>query len=778
MKVLVDLNGCENYSIRIDRTDSAVVLPFNQVYNEIRKQIKHNITKHSHVFEIFDTDFNEYCVIPSDEHVIENLSRLRVRPKTVNNESIGLGINRDSNVGHKYSHKIQYEKNELNLSENYINKSDDSVYNEDRKSWTAGGNTSLNICINSDINSHSVPAPEPQSATPKLPQKLAQNNGKPFNVGNGMNKMMNTGSPVSVSPPLVVPNGHSSAAPTQANKSIISTPIPSLLTPGSHPSAPINYLDVELNSDTFATTGSSPHMPYITFTACVGTVWVIGIMFVDDEHRAFIQLMHILSNNGGNHPDFIVKQMAKSGFDDWDYHKCLNYFYNALELYKKTLANCPNRETAATVYPLFNTMGDPFVPYFLMTTKEYAKLNELKRLFAAKCDECLTTTVPTISEAPVAVIVADNGSACNRTPELTQTNTTVFNTDTRLIAANPMAAPVDPPGCSDQNHIDYLALRVTGKSFVTNTSSPHLPYVTAIVKVRDVWYRIGHFANAYQLALNRLLQLVDKHRPTDGRPMTDVQWVRVAAHMPPIRDCNEHEVVFDPKLCQNYLQNAMDLYKKTLEVCPDMDRAGTAFPMFYTLHVFSPKSVVSDAECREIARLRELFAHRCGTGEAYIGGSDGPPVPTRHCIESVLEIAPVLLDTLVTTLTTGSSLPAPSDSVSVSRTQPMSADHYWPNHSVAVNELDELLSISAKITLADIFPFAHLCRSVAETVKTVGPLIIDNQELFWSHVSQLMLDTGYGSLNKSIYRLLFTDHVTKYYVIVSFKVFPGIFGSG
>ncbi|CAG2116176.1 unnamed protein product, partial [Medioppia subpectinata] len=40
--------------IRIDRTDSAVVLPFNQVYNEIRKQIKHNITKHSHMFESGD----------------------------------------------------------------------------------------------------------------------------------------------------------------------------------------------------------------------------------------------------------------------------------------------------------------------------------------------------------------------------------------------------------------------------------------------------------------------------------------------------------------------------------------------------------------------------------------------------------------------------------------------------------------------------------------------------------------------------------------------------
>ncbi|CAG2111860.1 unnamed protein product, partial [Medioppia subpectinata] len=504
MKVLLELNGCENYSICINRTDRAVVLPFNQVYNEIRKQIKHNITSNTHVFEIFDMDFNEYCIIPSDEHVIRNLSRLRVRPKTVDNESIGLDINRDSNIGHKYSHKIQDEKNELNLSENYINKSDDSVYNEGRKSWTAGDNTSQNVCINSDMNSGSVPAPEPQSPTPPLLSQC-----KPLI-------------------PILLP---------------VSAQIASPLAPGSHPSAPINYLDVVLNSDTFATTGSSPHMPYITFTARVDTVWVTAIKFVDVEKWAVIRLVQILSNKGAKHPDFIVKQMSKSGFNEWDYDMCMNYFHNALKLYTKCLANCPNRETAAAAYPLFNTMHS-FVPHFLMTAKECTKLNDLKRLFAAKCCEWLTTTDPTISAAPVAVIVTDNGSASNGT-----------------------------------------------------------------------------------------------------------------------------------------------------------------------------------------------------------------------------DIAPVVSETLVTTLTTGSALPALSDTVLVSRTPPMNADHYWPNHSVEVNELDELRSISATITVAHIFSFTYLCHSVGQTVKIVGALTADNEDLFWSHVLQLMLDSGYGSLNKSIYRLLFTHHVTKYYVI-------------
>ncbi|CAG2107970.1 unnamed protein product, partial [Medioppia subpectinata] len=466
LKLLVDLNGCENYSIRIDRTDSAVVLPFNQVYNEIRKQIKHNITSNTHVFEIFDTDFNVYCVIPSDEYLIEDLSRLRVRPKTVNNESIGLGINRDSNVGHKYSHKIQYERKELKLSENNINKS------EDREDSTAGDSSAQSVCTTSDSNRDSLPAPEPQSLTPpsppKLPQKMSENVIKEFNAENGI-KVVTEDNIASQSIASVVISSHSIAQDShksrfsftnivtnaghyvkqtlglstrtgtgvsdgvaneglkcsvkqslsQSNHPIpillpVSTPIPSPLAPGSHPSAPINYLNIELNPYDFATTSSSPHMAYITYTACVGTVWLTGMSFLLADNRAVIRLMHILkSSTGQNDADIWVNQMSRNGFNDWNYTKCLNYFYNALKLYKKTLANCPNRETASTVYPLFRTMHS-FVPYFLMTAKDLSKLNELKRLFDNKCEKYLTKTDPIVSATPVAGNGIDSWSARNQ----------------------------------------------------------------------------------------------------------------------------------------------------------------------------------------------------------------------------------------------------------------------------------------------------------------------------------------------------------------------------
>ncbi|CAG2114006.1 unnamed protein product, partial [Medioppia subpectinata] len=571
------------------------------------------------------------------------------------------------------------------------------------------------------------------------------------------------------------------------------THIPEPLAPGSHRSAPINYLDVELNPYDFATTDSSPNMPYITFTACVGTICVTCVRFAAGDYRAVKRLIEISRDStGARNPDTMVALMDKSGFSGWQYKKCVNYFYNALYFYEKCLANCPNRETAVTVYPLFTAMH-AFVPYYLMTAKDFAKLNELKRMFDKKCGQCVTTiTTPTVAPLPTCTAATDADTI----------------------------APVDPTptGCSEHNPIDYLCLPVTGRNFVTNTSSPHLPYKTSIVKVKGVWFRTGHFGAANHLALNRLLRLVDKHRSTDGRPMTETEWERVAIAMLRVGDHNKPDVVFDPKLCQNYVQNALDLYKKTLEVCPNMDRAGIAFPMFYTLHEFNPESVVSDAECREIKRLRKLFANMCRICGTYIedqrpescntapvntftsnipntalvcsklsgdptivapfalpaAKASAPPIQTN-----VSDIAPVGHKLVATLVSTASALPVPSvtgppyrppmDSqlrpITVSTKVIVTSPVYPPNLTLAGrNDVHELYVMCAKITHSDLLVFTHLCRCVDEAIQMVSPFE-ENQELFWSHVSQLMLDSGHTLTPNKSCQFLFTVHVTKFYKI-------------
>ncbi|CAG2106622.1 unnamed protein product, partial [Medioppia subpectinata] len=297
--------------------------------------------------------------------------------------------------------------------------------NEDReaekKASTAGDNTSQSVCTNSESNSDSVPAPEPQSPPPPSPPKLSHklpgivvkavvrdDSARPATQKRAIDVTARNDSSDTNAKVLAVGvanDGRQTHPCPPTSRAIAPKPAfarkPKPLRPGSHPSAPINYLDVELNATDFATTATSPHMPYTTHTVCVATVWVMGMKFPEAERRPVVELIQILkANAGANYREVVPQLMAKSGFDGWHYDKCLNYFHNAFDLYKKTLANCPNRETAATVYPLFDTMHS-FVPYFLVNVKDLMKL---KRLFAQKCGDKLTTgadtRLPTATTAP------------------------------------------------------------------------------------------------------------------------------------------------------------------------------------------------------------------------------------------------------------------------------------------------------------------------------------------------------------------------------------------
>ncbi|CAG2171830.1 unnamed protein product [Oppiella nova] len=101
--------------------------------------------------------------------------------------------------------------------------------------------------------------------------------------------------------------------------------IPIPLAPGSHPSMPINYLNIELNPD-FETNPSSPYLAYISYTGRVGCVWVTAIRYLCDEHRA-VEL-------------FVTKLIA------------IGSQYG-------TLANCPNLEVAAMHFMYYSS---PILP--------------------------------------------------------------------------------------------------------------------------------------------------------------------------------------------------------------------------------------------------------------------------------------------------------------------------------------------------------------------------------------------------------------------------------
>ncbi|CAG2181342.1 unnamed protein product, partial [Oppiella nova] len=114
---------------------------------------------------------------------------------------------------------------------------------------------------------------------------------------------------------------------------------------GSHPSMPINYLNIELTDD-FQTTSSSPYLSYVTLTAYVGHEWVIAMKYRCEEHRAVEILVQELrhytkDNKTDNYKlwDNAIKRIKCNGFSDCNPNKCLNFLSNTLDLYQK-FQNC------------------------------------------------------------------------------------------------------------------------------------------------------------------------------------------------------------------------------------------------------------------------------------------------------------------------------------------------------------------------------------------------------------------------------------------------------
>ncbi|CAG2169510.1 unnamed protein product [Oppiella nova] len=96
--------------------------------------------------------------------------------------------------------------------------------------------------------------------------------------------------------------------------------IPALNRAGSHPSMPINYLNIELTDD-FQTTSSSPYLSYVTLTAYVGHEWVIAMKYRCEEHRAVEILVQELrhytkDNKTDNYKlwDNAIKRIKCNGF--------------------------------------------------------------------------------------------------------------------------------------------------------------------------------------------------------------------------------------------------------------------------------------------------------------------------------------------------------------------------------------------------------------------------------------------------------------------------------
>ncbi|CAG2112404.1 unnamed protein product [Medioppia subpectinata] len=207
-----------------------------------------NVCADDHVFEIFNNDFNTYCVITSGDYMISHKSRIRISPQNSHrfddNKALDGG---NESVDYNIYKQLAADQNTITSGDDLIQSLSIGV----SKGWK-WFQESVKESHDSAIDSDSVTISSLSGADNRCP---------------------------SVAP--LIP-----------------------LTPGTHPSLPINYMHIELNADC-RTNASSPHLPYGTLTIAVRNVWLIAVEYRAEEHRAVEQEFEMRCVSQQNNPQTI-----------------------------------------------------------------------------------------------------------------------------------------------------------------------------------------------------------------------------------------------------------------------------------------------------------------------------------------------------------------------------------------------------------------------------------------------------------------------------------------
>ncbi|CAG2111941.1 unnamed protein product [Medioppia subpectinata] len=310
------------------------------------------------------------------------------------------------------------------------------------------------------------------------------------------------------------------------------------LTPGAHPSLPINYMHIELNAEC-RRNASSPHLPYRTLTIAVRNVWVIAVEYECGERRAIELLVDCLKDCPLQRQ--WMDQMRRYGFIYTTIDNLRNLWANSLDHYIRT---CPDVETAATVNPLFNTMHRNFIP----KTDKTTELQRLRQEFEMRCVS-QQNNPQTIECTDSVKVLTDLETALK----------CMFNNINVKIGDNTLTDLSMP--------INILGIKLND-NFDTNLCSHYLPYKTYALKINT---KLSYVAIKYRCevepAVHKLLDLLNRHRfymkvnGIDG-------WDLIAQHM----IANEFSDWYREK-CWNCFIQALTMYKKTLKNCSNKEVA-------------------------------------------------------------------------------------------------------------------------------------------------------------------------------------------------------------
>ncbi|CAG2108291.1 unnamed protein product [Medioppia subpectinata] len=297
------------------------------------------------------------------------------------------------------------------------------------------------------------------------------------------------------------------------------------------------------------------------------------------------------------------------------------------------------------------------------------------------------------------------------------------------------------------NAVNYLDL-TKSHNYCYSSDCLHVSHKTIVTQFRRrpvIAIRYHH--NDFK-AIDLLLELLEINRRCFERNSSNdsennPKWRTISQQM-----INNGFENWSPEQCRNGFHNVIELYKKTLNKCPDSETATKVNPMFSALHWFDMKYLVNLCEFNQIRDLRQAFktkphhkskeygligAKKFGSNMSLLSNSNDNKTCSKY----------------------GSN-----GSLASNQTIPKTKTKYQTNKDIVETvKLNKVTNLSK----SRINEFKTLANSVQTIVGQFGHC--SRVHNFWDLVANQMRANGYDDSAQNA-RNIFTEFVCDYYALV------------
>ncbi|XP_054153334.1 uncharacterized protein LOC128952036 [Oppia nitens] len=638
-KILFELNQ-QKYSVYVD--SDYKVITFKTVLNQINGQHKQCIDLDTHSVEIFDKDFEEYVVITSENQIIDNLSRLRVKKRQtshiLNNE---LTTKSDDNTEDKTNSTNENVVKPF-LPENVLPTEDSVIVSDGAADKDIDNNidkkSDKNITKNtlrkmSNIDTNNVKQNNDLLSKSKELSDDSNSSGSDGIAINGLEDDNRCDDIKYMCDKVVGSTGDEPVIESKSNIDNVIDAIHAIGIKNANKAQEVmaelmqamNYLDIEL-THSYRTSSDCLYLHYKTHVIKVANQSVIAIRYRYDDFRAIILMIDLINTNRRcfeknpsddfpeNNPKWmtISDQMIINGFDDWSPQKCFNGFKCAMDLYKKSLDKCPDQDTAEMVNPIFTWLNWFDIKY-VVDLSEFEDIRDLRQSFAIKrlekrkifvskkfpsntslnsnvSNNCLEKRKLLVSKKfPSNTSLNSNVSITSNIWSLNEQKIhNKYGSQQSLVSncsSYKQKSPQDYQKVKTRSKLEAIEQSNLMKlNRVSNFSQKRINEFKLLAKCVDtITSQLGNFSR-----LRNFWELVSNEMTANG------------------------ENKFDSEMCRSvFTEFVCDYYALTLTHSSDERTASNAFPLFSLIHSMDLSQSLSTYSYEKIKNLREKFTSNC-----------------------------------------------------------------------------------------------------------------------------------------------------------------------